>query len=288
MNPTAALLRTTLNAASLIAPRLAGQAVFALFAHPAGRAGVRPAERELTAQAHVGRLTVSGKKVVTYRWGSGERPVLLVHGWQSRGSHLGYFISALREKGYSPVAFDAPGHGDSGGRGTTILEYREIMRQLHSEYGTFEAVVAHSFGVMASFFALRGAIRSNRLVAIGGVAEFDYLIDQFCGGLGLRPRLKQELRRRVEGLLFPGEQKTWRRFSATYRPDEIRIPLLVIHDEDDDVVAVGQAHRIAAAYREQADVFITRGLGHRRILGDPEAVASALDFVTIGEEAGRR
>lgn len=284
MNPTASLLRTALNATSYIAPGLAGRAAFALFARPVGRSRPRPAERPLLAEARTGRLTVNGKAVITYRWGDGTRPVLLVHGWSSRASRLSAVTTELRDKGYSPVAFDAPGHGDSEGRATTILEYREIIRQLHAEHGDFEAVVAHSFGVLATFFALRGSVRAGRIVGIGGVADFDYLVDRFCSILGLRDRLKQQLRSRIEGFLFPGEPEIWRRFNATYRPEEIGVPVLLIHDEDDDVVSAGQSRITASAHG--ARLILTRGLGHRRILADTDVVAAAVDFAVAGTVSG--
>ncbi|MDX6314790.1 MAG: hypothetical protein QOF44_4254 [Streptomyces sp.] len=280
-NPTAALVRTTLNATSLIAPRLAGKGVFALFRRPVIRAGLRPADRELMDEARTGRLTVSGKRVVTYRWGSGERPVLLVHGWQSRASHLAGFIAALREKGYSPVAFDAPGHGESAGQATSIFEYREAIHQLHAEYGDFEAIVGHSFGVMATFYALRGDMRARRLVAIAGAVEFDFLVEQFCAALSMRARLAAELRRRLEGVTSPGEAEPWKLWTATHRPWEIEAPLLVIHDEDDDLIPAEQAHRLAAAYGSRSRLLTTRGLGHRRILGDPEVIAAVREFVAL-------
>lgn len=284
MHPLAPLLRTVLNATSHVAPRLAGRMTFALFARPLGRSRPRPSEQELLAAARTGRIAVNGKSVVTYVWGDGERPVLLVHGWSSRGSRFAGFITALRDKGYSPVTFDAPGHGDSQGRATTILEYREIIRQLHARHGDFEAVVAHSFGVLAAFFALRDGVVAHRIVGIGGVGSFDYLVDGFCAGLGLRDRLKHELRRRIERLLFPGEPEIWRRFNVMYRPEEVAVPVLLFHDQGDGMVPLAQSQVIAEAHGERARLVVTRGLGHRRILGDPEVVAEAVDFAMSGRD----
>ncbi|NUK60300.1 alpha/beta hydrolase [Streptomyces lunaelactis] len=284
MHPLAPLLRTVLNATSHVAPGLAGRAVFALFARPLGRSRPRPSEREVLAEARAGRLTVNGKRVVTYTWGDGERPVLLVHGWSSRGSRFTDFVTALRDRGYSPVAFDAPGHGDSEGRATTILEYREIIRQLHARHGDFEAVVAHSFGVLATFFALRDGVVARRIVGVGGVGSFDYLVDGFCAGLGLRDRLKDELRRHIEGLLFPGEPGIWQRFNVAYRPEEVGVPVLLFHDEGDDMVPLSQSRLTAAAHGERARLVVTRGLGHRRILADPQVVAEAVAFAVSGRD----
>ncbi|MEV8394941.1 MULTISPECIES: alpha/beta hydrolase [unclassified Streptomyces] len=273
-------LRTALNTTSYLAPRLAGRAAFAVSLRPVGHSRLRPGESELLAEARTGQLTVNGKSVVTHQWGDGSRPVLLVHGWESRASRLGAFVTALREQGYSPVAFDAPAHGASSGRNTSIIEYREIIRRLHAEHGRFEAVVAHSFGVLATFFALRdGGVETRRVVGIGGVAEFDWIIGGFRTMLGLRERIVRDMRGHLERVMLPGEPDIWRRLNATYRPEEIGVPVLLVHDEHDDRVPLGQSRALVRAYGEGARLVVTRGLGHRRILGDPEVVAAAVDFV---------
>lgn len=84
MDLSAALLRTALNATATVSPRAAGQGAFALFHRPVLRSRIRPDEREQHDRAVTEQLTVGAREVTSYRWGSGERPVLLVHGWRSR------------------------------------------------------------------------------------------------------------------------------------------------------------------------------------------------------------
>ncbi|MGW4897999.1 alpha/beta hydrolase [Kitasatospora sp. NPDC004240] len=298
MDPSA-LIRPALNTTALVAPRLAGRLAFELFKHPVRRGRVRGAERELHEGAVTEEITVNGKRVVTYRWGDGARPVLLVHGWQSRASRFAAFVPRLRALGLSPVSFDAPGHGGSGGRATTILEVRDIIRRLHRRYGDFESVIAHSFGVTCAFLALRGGVRAGRLVAVAGVAEFGYLPSEFCAQLGLSARIERELNHRIERVLFAdtpqreGIGSIWEHFDAAHRPEDVGLPILVVHDEDDDVVRLDQAHRLKAAYGERLDLLVTRGLGHRRVLGEPTVVDNAIGFLTPdpaggGAPAGRR
>ncbi|MEU8520879.1 alpha/beta hydrolase [Streptomyces sp. NBC_01216] len=279
MHPLVPLLRTSLNLASRLAPGPAGRAAFHLFVRPLGRARLRPEEERLLAQARTGRLTVNGKGVVTYAWGDGSRPVLLVHGWSSRGSRLAAFVEALRERGYSPVLFDGPGHGASEGRATDIRDYREIIRRLHAEHGDFEAVVAHSFGVLGALFALRDGVRTERFVGIGGVGRFDWLVESFRTGLGLDQRVIHRMRLHIEEGLFSGEPDIWRRLSATWAPGDLDAPVLLFHDTEDEVVSPAQSRAIAEAHGERARLVVTSGLGHRRILADPEVVAAAVRFV---------
>jgi pimeloyl-ACP methyl ester carboxylesterase len=290
MDATAAVVRTAINSTSCVSERLAGKGAFSLFRNPMGHSKLRPSERPFMEQAQVKALDLNGKTVLSYRWGSGERPVLLVHGWESRGSRFSAFAAELLERGYSPVTFDAPGHGDSTGKTTTILEYRDIITRLHAELGDFEAVIAHSLGATATFFSLRQGVRAGRISVIGGVVDFSYVVDAFCAKLGLRPQ--DELRIRIAQELFPQEADIWSRFSVVHEPEQVRAPILVVQDDDDDLVLPAQARRITSAYPGQARLISTRRLGHRRILADPAVVAEVVDFVTAadaptgGAEAG--
>ncbi|CAL9625950.1 hypothetical protein SUDANB15_05936 [Streptomyces sp. enrichment culture] len=282
MQPTEALASITLNGLSYAPGRLAGASAFALFHMPLARSRMRTAERALAARARTGRIRVGDKHAVTYRWGDGTRPVLLVHGWQSRGSRLSDFVPGLLDEGYSVVTFDAPGHGDATGRSTTILEYRDVITALHDEYGTFEALVAHSLGALGSFFALRHGVKAERVVTISGVCDFSYLVDEFCSGLRLRSRLKDRLYERIGAELFPDAPADRMPFSVTHTVGEVRAPLLVVHDEDDTRIGVAQGRRLAGAFGAQARLVTTTGLGHRRILGDPGVVRTVREFVTDG------
>ncbi|MEV7522080.1 alpha/beta fold hydrolase [Streptomyces sp. NPDC091371] len=276
----AALLSTTLNITARLAPGLAGPQVFALFVRPLGRARLRPGEAEVMGRAEIGRMVVRGIPVATYRWGDGERPVLVVHGWSSRASRLAGFVEALVAQGRTVISFDTPGHGESGGRAATVRDYREIIRRLHAEHGDFSAVLAHSIGVLASFFTLRDGVRADRVVGIGGVADFGYLLEQFRARLQLGEAVERVLRGHVERQLLPGEPDIWRRLDARRHPEDVPVPILLVHDTDDDVSAPAQSRSLAAAHGDRARLIETSGLGHRRILADPEVIAASVRFIT--------
>jgi pimeloyl-ACP methyl ester carboxylesterase len=128
-----------------------------------------------------------------------------------------------------------------------------------------------------AFHAIRSGVRTRSLVAISGVNEFDYLVAEFARQLRLRPSLATHIRRQAETVLGSGD--IWARFTSTHRAADLSLPLLVIHDTDDDVVDSGHARRIHAAY-PQSRLILTSGLGHRRILGDPRIVTPVAAFLT--------
>ncbi|WP_405487116.1 alpha/beta fold hydrolase [Streptomyces sp. NBC_00096] len=275
----ASLLSTTLNLTARLAPGPVGRVAFALFVRPLGRPKVRPGEAEVMARAVTGRLVVDGIPVTTYRWGDGGRPVLIVHGWSSRASRFAGFVEALRAQGRTVVSFDAPGHGESGGRATTILRQREIIRRLHALHGGFSDVVAHSFGVLSTFFSLRDGLRAERIVGIGAIADFDYLAERFRGLAGVNRAVEDAMRGHVQRRLFPDEPGVWPRFDVCHHPEEVPSEILLVHDADDDTSPPSQSRAIAAAYGERARLIETRGLGHRRILAAPEIIEAAVAFL---------
>ncbi|MFF2185947.1 alpha/beta hydrolase [Streptomyces sp. NPDC058155] len=291
MDLAVTVVRTALNAASYVSPGLAGKAAFRLFRKPRGRSRLRPDERPVMDRAEVGEIAVGGGTAISYRWGTGERPVLLVHGWESRGSRFATLVTELLDLGLSPIAFDAPGHGEATGETMTIVDLRDIITALDAEHGPFETVVAHSLGVTATFVAAQErGVRAERIVAISGVPDFAYLVDRFCAGLGLRARLNRELRGRIERELFPGETDIWSRFSVPRTGTAVGASsFLVVHDEDDDMVDPAASRALSASLSatlgDRARLVVTRGLGHRRIIGDRQVAASVRDFVVSGTPA---
>uniref|UniRef100_A0AAU2V5J2 Alpha/beta fold hydrolase n=1 Tax=Streptomyces sp. NBC_00003 TaxID=2903608 RepID=A0AAU2V5J2_9ACTN len=282
MPPSVATIRRALNTTSYVAPRLAGRYAFRFFCEPTGRAPVRPAEKEVHEAAAVERIVVDGKEVAVYRWGDGKgEPVLLMHGFAMRASALAGFVPGLVERGFTPVAYDAFGHGDSEGRNTTLLDHRALTAALHEKHGPFRAIIGHSFGGTCAYDAVREGVKAERIVSIGALCDFRTSYDTFCAQLGLREGLKKELHRRTEEFFRP-ETDIWRRFSVSHRPELITARALVVHDRTDREVAFAEAGKIVAALGERSRPVTTEGLGHRRVLTDPSVVEQSLDFVAGG------
>lgn len=270
-------LRQELNRIADESPQAAGELAFPLFIRTAPRLPVRPAEQPVHDQASTGGIDVDGKKLAVYRWGDGGSRVLLMHGFEGRASNMAGFVAGLHQLGMTAVAFDFFGHGESAGDRATIVDVEAAARAVTREFGPFQAIIAHSFGALCTFHAVRSGVRIDRLVTIASVCDFDYLPEVFCRKLGLVSSIKADLRRRSEEFFLP-ETDIWERFSATYRAAELTIPLLVIHDENDKEIEVEQGRRLSAAYK-QARYIETKGLGHRRILADPDVIATTLEFI---------
>ncbi|WP_375002614.1 alpha/beta hydrolase [Aeromicrobium sp. CTD01-1L150] len=269
-------LHHLLNAVGRVNADAAGRLALELWRRPWGRSEVRIGERAVHDAAMARTVGHAGRHVVVYRWGDGARPVLLVHGWGSRSSRYADLIEALVAHGYSPVAYDAPGHGASLGSTGTIVDHEAIMRRLGADHGRFEAIVAHSLGVPFALHAVREGLDVDRVVALNGMCDFAYLVDAFCAELCLSEPVTSGLRRAIERVLFEGDHGIWRRFSADRAAD---CDLLVVHDTGDAVVAPGQAARLLAVHHDRSTLLETSGLGHSGPLDSPEVIHAVLDFL---------
>lgn len=280
--------RSTLKALSVVTPPLAAELGFRLWRHLGTPERVRAHDADVHARAERGILDLAGTRVATYAWGAGPEVVLLVHGWRSRASRFSAVVRALESPGRTIVAFDAPGNGDSTGNRVTVLEYAQVIARLSARYGGFDTIVAHSFGVLATFLAVREGALAGRIVSISGVHDVDEIMDEFTRLAGLTGRARTGLRSRIERRTFPQVPDIWRRFVAELDPADIRTPLLVVHDRRDPVVDPGQSELIAEAHNGPTRVIRTDGLGHMRILGDPAVLAEIARFADAPSADDRR
>ncbi|HEX7835215.1 MAG TPA: alpha/beta hydrolase [Pseudolysinimonas sp.] len=263
-----------------IAPPLAAETAYSLWVRPGRRKAVHPTEAPVMDDAVRSTITVRGKRIAVYRWGSGSRAVLLVHGWQSRAAAFAPLVRELRDAGRTIVAFDAPAHGLSSGRQTDVRDYAAIISELARAHDGFEAIVAHSFGTPGAAHAIRSGVGVGKLVTINGAADFEYLLQRFASTLGLRRSSVLAVRRRTEQRLFRGDvDDIWSSYSAT-ADLRTEVPWLVIHDDADRTIELAQARALVAAHPASTELLITHGLGHNRPLRDDDVLDRIAAFLS--------
>lgn len=262
-----------------ISPYLAGKLAFYNYIR-AIKIPIRQLESRIMNEATVNEIIINGKKIKIYSWGENKKPVLLVHGWGSRASRLYLLIKALRDENFKPITFDAPGHGDSEGNSTDIIEYFNIINFLAIEEGGFEAVIAHSLGVLYSMYALKQGIKTNKFIAISGVSELDYTIKNFTKQTGLNKKTHQNIRKKLEKY-FKNENNIWEKFSAYSEPKIDCNKILLMHDKDDEEVELRQSKLLFDVYKDVAKFHITEALGHIRILMNEDVVRRVITHIKI-------
>lgn len=267
---------TALTALGRVAPALASELAWRAWRRVGAPEPVHPRDRAVHDRATVDRLD-SG--VVTYRWGTGSRVILLVHGWRSRASRFSAIVAALESPDATIVAFDAPANGATPGRLVTILDYMDAIRAIANRLGPIDTIIGHSFGALAAMTAAREGVAVRRVVDIAGMYSANQLIAAFSAAAGLTPGTERRMRRLIERRTFRGIPNIWSRFLAEVDPAHTSLPLLIVHDEGDPVVDVRQSVLIADAHTGPVRSVITSGLGHNRILGDAEVTTAVRDFV---------
>jgi pimeloyl-ACP methyl ester carboxylesterase len=214
------------------------------------------------------------KNIVVYQLGKAEKKILLVHGWSGRGTQLVKFADALVAKGYSTISFDAPAHGKSPGNTTIMTDFIASIAEVDRKFGPFDAAVGHSLGGMSLLNSVKLGLKINRLVTIGsGDKVKDILID-FVSKLELKKEFSSHLQQHFEKK-YNTEMES---YSAYLAAQSITIPVLVIHDEEDNEVPVCASKNIFANLRN-GELLITNNLGHRKILGNQEVIDRTINFI---------
>ncbi|MDE3723855.1 alpha/beta fold hydrolase [Nocardiopsis sp. N85] len=267
-----------LEVLAVTAPRVAGERALRLWSDP-GDTPLVDRDRDVHDRARVDHFGHQGWRVATYTWGEGARPVLLVHGWGSRASRMAPLVRALTGAGHTVVSWDAPGHGATGGPAGTVLDALAIARRLQERHGDFAAVVGHSLGGLFATHLVREGIRADRLVLLSAMADFEATVDGFVTAFGWGPRVNKALRRAIEDAFFAGDRDIWERFSTDRDAETLKAPVLLFHDVDDPVISHAESLRVLSAMGAGTRLVSTVGLGHNRILTDPDVLDRITDFL---------
>ena len=265
-------VRATFAVLGRVAPGYAADRAVDLFFTPRGPR----ASRRVSAFVSTGRpfsVSVDGERVAAWSWGNGPR-VYLVHGWAGVGAQLAEFARPLLANGFRVVTFDAPGHGASAGRRSSIVHFAKALREVAATEGEPHAVIAHSLGAAATIRALSQGLKLGRAVFLGPTGGPRDWAERFRVHLGVPPHVMSLMRERSERWLGA----SWEEFDVPRLARGQAAPLFVFHDRDDAEVPWSDGAAIADAWAG-AQLVTTVGLGHRRILRDERVVSQAVSFV---------
>jgi len=214
------------------------------------------------------------KEVLVYSYGKSDKKILLVHGWSGRGTQLVKIADHFVKLGYQTISFDAPSHGKLKGNQSSLLEFIATIQELDKQYGPFEFAIGHSLGGMSLLNAIRDGMCVKKLVTIGAADIISDIIANFIKALTLKPIVATKMKAILDGLFGTDINE----ISASYSAKKVTVPTLIVHDENDADVHVSCAHSIHKALPD-GKIHITKGLGHRRILGNQEVIKKIEAFL---------
>jgi len=234
-------------------------------------------EREMDANSIQKKIVVPSinREIVTYEYGQGSKKVLLVHGWSGRGTQLVKIAEAFKAKGFKVISFDAPAHGKADGKMSMMPYFTEAVHYLDKHYGTFDAVIGHSLGGMATLKAVSEGLKTNKLVIIGTGNNITEITMHFAENM----KMNREVAIKMKKYLDAKFNEDMDKLSGAVSAQNVKIPTLVIHDENDVDVKVNSAYEIHEVL-EDSELMITSGQGHRRILGNPDVINKTTTFIT--------
>ena len=260
-----------------VSPTLAAHLTYQLLSRPP-RAPERPWQRDLREQAHTTRLAHSSGLLSVYSWGDGPT-VLMVHGWGARATHMGKLVKPLVAAGFRVVSFDAPGHGDSSGRTTDLVQFASAVAAVAKFAGPIHTLIAHSFGVAMALYARRDwGVTAERQVLISSFDHCKWFTDAFAGYVGLEPAVMEQARQlmvdRYDGRL------DWEQLSVVEMLRRTFEPTLILHDTDDLEIPFQHSLSLLQA-APLAQFHSTSGCGHHRLLGNSGVIERVVRFTSF-------
>ncbi len=259
-----------------ISPSLTTKYVRFLFSTPMDHKP-RPNEFPLLDKAEISYIAVPeiGKKIAVYKWGDGPKKALIAHGWSSRPTQLHKFIEQLMERGYTVYGFDGPAHGKSSGKRTMMPEFVKSIEKIVEVYGPFDIAIGHSMGGISLLNVQANKHSFKKMVIIGAPDSIRNIFHRFIELMELKPDITQRLINIFEEVTG----KKMEEFHGSNLAKKIDIPVLIVHDENDNEVPLKDAVNNVKNL-SKGQIYATKGLGHSRILKDDEVVKNVMHFLS--------
>jgi pimeloyl-ACP methyl ester carboxylesterase len=225
--------------------------------------------------------------------GTNGRLVILHHGITWNWMAALKYAAFLHEAGYSVALFDARGHGDSGGKGTSfgIFESRDLAAVADWARACLPSDAGLSaFGVsLGAASVLEYAPLEPGLVAVVADCSFssaDRELDYHLARLFVPAFLRRPVRFAVDFLCRKLDGFSLRQASPERAALKTGAAILFIHGLGDDYVPTAMSEAMAEARRERrpeamTELFLVPGAGHAKAhRADPEAYeAMVLSFL---------
>jgi len=269
-------IRTKFRVLSSVSTKKAAAKALDFFLTPQQR--VKKRSPKIFGQAEKLQFDLENISIRGYRWNHhAGKKVLIIHGFESSILNFDHYVHPLINKGYEVLAFDAPGHGISGGKTITAPLFAEMITAIHENYGPVHSFIAHSFGGLALSLALENIKHDEtwKVVLIAPATETKTAIDQFFHLVQLNGKVRKEFDKLITEL--GGHSAEW--YSIHRAIKNTRARVLWLHDEDDEQTLLSDALKVKEENLPNVKFIITKGLGHRRIYRDHTIIEEILKFL---------
>jgi pimeloyl-ACP methyl ester carboxylesterase len=262
-----------INLMAVFFPKYAGKFGFNLFCFPF-RGKIKPFHQKFLATGKHAIMDYDGIKLQVYKWNSGKKKLLFLHGWQSHSFRWKNYLENFPADEYTIYAIDAPGHGLSSGNFLTVPLYSNVIEKFILEIDGVDTIISHSLGSFTALYTLYRLplLPVQKLVLLAPPGNASEFIEFYRNSLKLKDRSVHLILDYFEN--FIGESVDF--FSATKFGKNISKPGLIIHDEEDEETSYHHAIAIHESWKK-SQLVITKGLSHN--LKSPEIINKVSQFV---------
>src|SRR5580704_9249858 len=216
-----------LHILALVSKRKAAKKALDIFFSPRLRSGKKAAP--IFGKGEKLTFSLRRHRIRGYRWLPGNKnelpvkKVLILHGFESSIKKFDQYINGFINKGYEVLAFDAPAHGESGGRKITLPLYVEMIKTIFQLYGPVQSFLAHSLGGLAAVHFLESQPQNKefRLVLIAPATETNTSVNLFFEYL----QLDEEVRKEFDRLILQKTEHPIEYFSIRRAAKKLKGPL---------------------------------------------------------------
>ncbi|MGJ7095553.1 alpha/beta hydrolase [Vibrio hannami] len=211
-------------------------------------------------------LETSEGAIKMYSLGAG--PVwVLNHGWSGSASQFYPLMEFISSNGYTAVAYDQPGHGESEGAFGHIPAFVRCLETVLDSLDDIAGVVAHSMGTAATLECRHAKIADCPILLVAPVLDY---LDNLFGSVarsGYSMKLFQEVVDDVAQQyhypihIIDPYQHLMNRTSQTY----------IVHDEKDRFTKYSVSEK-AATESDYVTLITAHGKGHGRVMKSTEVM----------------
>lgn len=261
------------NLLSFVHPKKLKKDGFLLFCNPFARK-VKPHQLEFLQKGISEVFDLEGYTIQTYKWGSGSKKILLVHGWSSHSFRWKNYIEHLVKNDFTVYALDAPAHGLSSGKSIHVVLYAKVINAFLELNSEITSIVSHSIGGFATTYFLDQYKEHTieKVVIMGAPGEASDFFDFYKQTLGLTAKSLNLIIEEFHTQL--GKVPSY--FSSARFAENITIPALIVHDKQDMATNYQYSIRLNKHWKN-SQLILTEGLGHD--LKSKELVKQVTDFI---------
>lgn len=203
-------------------------------------------------------------------FGTGNKVIVVSHGWGDSSHAFQQMILSLTREGYMVAAIDHIGHGRSSGNKSHLLSFIEtleiLIEHFNEEKISVTGIIAHSMAAIAALNLPLYLLENKKIILISSPVNFFELMFEKVEQVGISRKLLTAVLESISHKYG----KTWHQLTTESNREKLSLDITFIHDSQDRYAPIEDV--INFLKQEKTPLITTQGLGHRKILGDTKVI----------------